>query len=354
MPRRGAATSDGQASVLPSGVRDSFGHGHMEQIQRARILAATVQAAYELGVANVTVANVVERAGVSRRTFYEIFSDCEACLLAALEDGLTRAGERVLLAYETEQGAWRLRIRAGLVALLEFFDERPQIAHLLVVEWLAAGPRALERRRQLLERLAGAVDRGRGARPGGGANTPELTAEGVVGGVASVLHARLLESHSGAARAATSGGDRRGLHMVGLVNPLMAIVVQPYLGAAAARRELQQALPATGAEGGVESTSADVLSGLKMRLTYRTMRVLAAVAAHPGGSNRVVAVAAGIGDQGQISKLLMRLQKLGLLENGQADATTKGIPNAWSLTATGQRVARALSVSPDGHADLVA
>ncbi len=52
-----------------------------------------------------------------------------------------------------------------------------------------------------------------------------------------------------------------------------------------------------------------------MRLTYRTMRVLLAVAAHPGGSNRQVADGPGISDQGQISKLLARLHGLGLIEN---------------------------------------
>jgi hypothetical protein len=45
-------------------------------------------------------------------------------------------------------------------------------------------------------------------------------------------------------------------------------------------------------------------------------------------------IAAGIADQGQISKLLARLHSLGLLENTGGDHA-KGEPNAWHLTARG-------------------
>ncbi len=74
-----------------------------------------------------------------------------------------------------------------------------------------------------------------------------------------------------------------------------------------------------------------------MRLTYRTVRVLLAISANPDASNRQVATAAGISDQGQISKLLTRLQSLGLIQNGGGDHA-KGEPNAWTLTAKGQEV----------------
>jgi AcrR family transcriptional regulator len=338
MASRSTPTSRRAAAAGLSPAREHFALGQIEQIQRARILTATTQAADAQGVANLTVADVVTRAGVSRRTFYEIFRDCEDCLLAALEDTVARASARVLPAYGAER-SWRRRIRVGLVALLAFFDEQPSIARLLVVEWLAAGPRALERRQRLLAQLASAVDEGRGARPGGAA-VPELTAECVVGGVASVLHARLLESRSGAGRGTRSAAGDGGPHLVGLANLLMAMIVQPYLGAAAARRELEQALPETPAEDRRERAPEDVLSGIKMRLTYRTMRVLAAVAANPGASNRVIARAADVGDQGQISKLMMRLRKLGLLEN--RSAPVKGEPNAWVLSATGEQVERML------------
>jgi hypothetical protein len=241
----------------------------------------------------------------------------------------------VLPAYEMAQGGWRVRIRAGLVALLGFFDEQPHLARFLLVEWLASGSRSLEHRRLVLERIASVVDEGCMVKPGGGSGPPELAAEGVVGAVASVLHARV-------ARSQPTGA------LIELVNPLMGMIVLPYLGAAAARKELERPVPDI--HNYMEDRAPESLfEGLEMRLTYRTMRVLAAVASHPGGSNRTIADVAGIGDQGQISKLLTRLQKLGLIENKGAGAASKGEPNAWSLTVTGRRVEHSLRISPDGH-----
>jgi AcrR family transcriptional regulator/DNA-binding MarR family transcriptional regulator len=315
----------------------------MTEIQRARMLDAMVRAACEKGAANVTVANVTRRAGVSRRTFYEIFDGSRDCLSAAVEEALTRARERVLPAYEAAPDAWRDQIRAGLVALLGFFDEQPEMARLLIVEWLAAGPEGLERRRQVLERIASAVDEGRtltgipkGHTPhrGGEAKKsdgpPPLTAEGVVGAVLSILHGRLVRSQSG--------------RLLELTNPLMSTIVLPYGGAAAAGRELERPVPDMSLDGRSSRAPEDVLKDLDMRLTYRTMRVLAAVATHSGGSNRAIADAAGIVDQGQISKLLMRLAKLGLLQNNRTGAATKGEPNAWSLTTKGERLERSLRI----------
>jgi DNA-binding MarR family transcriptional regulator len=82
--------------------------------------------------------------------------------------------------------------------------------------------------------------------------------------------------------------------------------------------------------------SHDPLNGLRMRLTYRTMRVLLAIGEHPGGSNRGVGRAAGVHDQGQISKLLSRLKRLGLIEN-EGDGASKGAPNSWILTPRGSK-----------------
>jgi DNA-binding IclR family transcriptional regulator len=78
-----------------------------------------------------------------------------------------------------------------------------------------------------------------------------------------------------------------------------------------------------------------------MRLTYRTLMVLSAIATNPGTSNRHVAEHAGIHDQGQISKLLGRLTKLGLIHNtGQGQPN--GEPNAWTLTHKGAEIQQAI------------
>jgi DNA-binding MarR family transcriptional regulator len=92
----------------------------------------------------------------------------------------------------------------------------------------------------------------------------------------------------------------------------------------------------------------DPLEGLSMRLTYRTARVLAGVGERPGASNREIAERAGIQDPGQVSKLLARLRRLGLLTN-MGEGHVKGEPNAWSLTTKGQRVAQSIHVHTPGR-----
>jgi chromosome segregation and condensation protein ScpB len=79
-----------------------------------------------------------------------------------------------------------------------------------------------------------------------------------------------------------------------------------------------------------------------MRLTYRTVRVLAAIAAEPGLSNSQISQRAGVTDQGQISKLLSRLARLQLIESAGHGGARKGASNAWRLTHRGEAVERAI------------
>ncbi len=334
-----AAVAGQSSRVRARGGPDATGAAYVMPIQRARMISALVRVATEQGVASVTVSSVVERSGVSRRTFYEVFDDCEDCVLTALADALARVRSRVQPAYNAAGSEWRGRIRAGLAELLAFFEERPEIALLLVVQWPACGATALARRRSLLAELAGVLREG-GARTGGRAEPPELMAEGVVGGVVSILEGRL----SGPAPA---GG------LSALLNPLMSMIVLPYLGPAAARAELVRPLPAPARSGARDDDDEpllrDPLMGLDIRLTYRTARVLAAVAQLDGQglatSNRMIAQAADITDQGQISKLLIRLQKHGLVSNlNPRQGTPHGGPNAWTLTPDGRAVERSLRV----------
>ena len=120
----------------------------------------------------------------------------------------------------------------------------------------------------------------------------------------------------------------------------MGMVVLPYLGQGAARRE--NAIPIPKNPPPVHHPQGNPLGRLEMRLTYRTVRVLMAIAAHPGSSNRVVADAAEVSDQGQMSKLLARLHGLGLIANAGGGAT-RGEPNAWTLTEEGWHVQGAIA-----------
>lgn len=319
------------ASGEKRGVRQAE-RGGLAGVQRARLLSAAGQSACERGACNVTVAHIVERAGVSRRTFYEVFSDTEDCLWAALGDALERVQERILPAWRAP-GPWRERLRASLTELLWLFDEEPTVARLLLVESLAMGRRSvLEKRAQVLERVIDAVHEGSACARNGLAPT-RFSAEGAVGGVLSTLHARTVEGANGG--------------LTDLAGPLMNMLVLPYLGPAAARRELARQVavkPAASAGGEPAPLALDPFKEAGMRLTYRTISALSAVAARPGCSNRQVGEMAQIGDQGQISKLLARLERLGMIENREEGQRSRGEANAWTLTSLGEQVASSLGV----------
>jgi AcrR family transcriptional regulator len=281
-------------------------------------------------VANTTISHVVARSGVSRRTFYEIFEDREDCFLAASADAVLRIAAMVVPVYETGGSSWRARVRSGLRALLGVLDREPSLARLLIVESLGAGPKVLKQRQSVLAEIIAIVDRGR-VESTRGQGPPPLVAEGAVGGALSLIHARMVAGEG---------------PLVELLNPLMAMIVLPYLGPAAARRELSR--PAAAPRNATRRLVApvDPLRELDMRLTYRTVRVLVAIGElNTKGyqpSNRKVADAAGIRDQGQISKLLTRLEHLGLIHN-TGDSHAKGEPNAWTLTEHGERVQTAIT-----------
>jgi AcrR family transcriptional regulator len=331
------APQGGDAASDLAYARASAAHARVAEIQRARILAALVDVSAERGAASVTVAHVVARAGVSRRTFYELFEDREACFLAAFDDAVARGSRCVLDAYDPS-ATWPARMRAAVVALLAFLDSDPQAARLLIVDSLGAGARVLERHRRALASIVAAVDEGR-SQAKGAADPPPLTAEGVVGGILSVLHSRLLVPRNGGLAPRDEDLESEGGPLIELSSQLVGMIVLPYMGVAAARREYAQPIPKI--EPHARREDGNPLGRLDMRLTYRTVRALMAVAAIPGASNRMVAQAAEVHDQGQMSKLLARLESLGLIRN-TGGPPGRGEPNAWTLTERGWQVQSAL------------
>ena len=303
----------------------------VEEIQRSRLLAAAAGVIDEVGYEQTSVQRITDRARVSRRTFYELFENREECLLALLDEVAERV-ERELDAADLEGLAWRERVRGGLWTILSFLDAEPVLARICVVQALHGGSRALERREQILGRLAGVLDEGRrdGAR---GEDCTLVTAEGLVGGALGVVYARLRSGDLGP--------------LTGLLEELMGMIALQYLGPRAARREQRRPAPEPrpAPEGGRASMGAekDPLDEVDMRLTYRTARVLECIAERPGASNRGVAESAGVTDPGQISKLLRRLERLGLTVN-TGGGHLSGEPNEWKLTPLGGQVAQRLSV----------
>ncbi len=308
------------------------------EIQRARLLAAAANVVDELGYSHTNVSHITARARVSRRTFYDLFEDREDCLLAVFEDVVRSLRSEVLSATNAAGLDWRGRVRAGLWTILSFLDREPVLARVCVVQALRGGTRALERRERVLAELARVLDEGRveSARTG---ECPPLTGEGLVGAVFGIVYGRLLR------------GAR--VPLTDLFGDLMGMIVLPYLGPAAARQERCETRtfssglksPTRSADSSVSAN--ELLAELPMRLTYRTARVLEALTTAPGASNRVVGERSGIIDQGQISRLLARLARLGLTENS-GQGHTRGEANAWTLTPTGRRVALGIGAHADG------
>lgn len=319
-----------------------MGRDRVEEIQRTRIMRAMSNAVIDREAGSVTVADVVARAGVSRRTFYEYFDDREQCFLLTFEWGMKRARAVMGEAYAKES-RWLDGVRAGLVALLTLMDEEPALARLCIVRALGGGAEVLQRRAEGLEVLCDFIDRGRLERTSG-TEPPAVTAEGVVGAVMSVIHTRLLAADlSGLGdqpRAQVSDGPAPSEPpLLELTGQLMSLIVLPYMGVSAARRELNRpAQHSTRSPLGVGDIPPE---GLNLRLTYRTTRVLLAIGERAGANNREVADRAGIVDQGQISRLLRRLEGMGLIVN-TSDGTTRGAPNAWLLTARGEQAERGI------------
>jgi hypothetical protein len=227
------------------------------------------------------------------------------------------------------QDGWLERLRCGLVALLGFFDDHPAWARLLLLEGPVSADVTFECRRQLHDVLIRLLNdhQPTGISAQSEMLTPALTGELVVGGVFSVIGTSLLDERAG--------------KLVELAPSLMAFIARPYLGQAVANVELT----------GTPQPLTDGVCApaqLPVRPTRRTLLVLRAIAQAPRSNNREVAHAAGIGDEGQASKLLARLEDKGVIENVGVGAA-RGEPNAWLLTASGQGAVALIGASVAPH-----
>ncbi len=329
-----SASADAVSLPAPTDGDEQIGArpvGQVGEMQRRRLVLAATDVVCQYGVDGATVGRICQRAGVSRRTFYDLYRDREECFLDVCETAYERTVVEVTAACEGV-GRWRERVRAGLLALLGLFDAEPAIARLLVVETLKGGSTTLRRRSEVLGELGVLLDRQPSTRAGGFDVSP-LTAESTIGGVIGVIHTRLV--------------SERQEPLLSLAGPLMAMIVLPYMGPGAARKELATAPPATGRQLGVEQRSsngsgADLFKDLRIRLTFRTVRVLDTIASRPQASNREIGQLAGVHDQGQMSKLLHRLEKASLIEN-HGEGQVRGERNSWHLTPRGQSLLHAVT-----------
>lgn len=204
---------------FPSGVR-KLPSELIRAVQRERLIVAMLNAAADLGYLETNVQDVIDRAGVSRPTFYEHFSNKEDCFLAAFDTSAERLRKTVHAAARDGGDVWRDRVRSGLQALLRFASHEPDTARTMVVEARAASAAAVRRRVELLDDFAQCLDsEARELLPNHRASAG-LTASGIVGGVESLLYSRLCKQEY----------DK----LESLLPSLMYFVVLPYEGHEAA------------------------------------------------------------------------------------------------------------------------
>lgn len=171
--------------------------------QRLRMLLAMQRACAELGYRKTTVHHVLERAGVSRPTFYEYFDDKEDCFLMAFDFAAERMQAHLTAAAMESSEDWRGRLRAALTELLRFVAAEPDAARTLIIEARGANPAALQRHNALLDSLASRIGTGIGDKSSGRAAA--VTAEGLVAGIEAVLYARLNNGEASEAEALLPG-----------------------------------------------------------------------------------------------------------------------------------------------------
>lgn len=124
---------------------------------RERLVCGMNAAVAEKGYGATTIADVVRHARVSKRTFYEQFDDKEACFLAAFDAASAHVIGAMTSAADAAAGAgrpWQERVERVTAAYLDAMAAKPELTQVFLVEILGAGPRALARRRESMERFA--------------------------------------------------------------------------------------------------------------------------------------------------------------------------------------------------------
>jgi AcrR family transcriptional regulator len=209
--------------------------GEVSAHQRERTLRAMIYVVAERGYAQATVADVIERAGVSRKTYYQLFKDKEDCFLVAYEIVQEMLLGATTTAFEAEpERPWADRVAAGLEALLRTISEHPEAARFGIVEVMAAGPKALARRDAAMRRFVGLIDSGRAE---SSMNPPATTALALVGGIYELIYTEIMQGLNS--------------ELPSQLPELVHWVTLPYLGEKGANKERQKARRRLSAAGAV-------------------------------------------------------------------------------------------------------
>lgn len=167
--------------------------------QRMRIHGAMVEAVAAHGYEGATVKRVIGLAGVSRRAFYEQFTDKRSCFVATCDLIAARWLKRVDSAFREAKGDLRTRMRAALRVFVDEVVSSPKSAHMMMVDSLSIGPQGPIR----LRRVAVAFERllREGYAVSAGYDLPAPIARGIVGGIQRATYLHLVRERASGPRA---------------------------------------------------------------------------------------------------------------------------------------------------------
>jgi AcrR family transcriptional regulator len=159
--------------------------------QCERLMEAMVQVVDERGVVATTISDLVARAGISRRTFYEHFENKEDCLLATYDAVVEAEIRRLLDVYNNSSNpGWLAQLEAVIRALFRDIAERPDAARLICVEMGASGAVGVQRWADGAARLQRFISRGFEQAPGPG-TIPDPVARAIVGALRKMVYSRV-------------------------------------------------------------------------------------------------------------------------------------------------------------------
>lgn len=196
----GCGRGPNAGSVVPLYARLPHGphrldHKQVIHHQRARIHGAMVEAVAANGYAGTSVRQVVGLAGVSRRSFYELFANKEECFLATYDVIATRGVKRIRRAYQASEGLLEDRLRVGFRELIEGIRANWKGARLVIVDAQTVGPAGLARLRRTTAAYEQMLSVSFAREPEGGAVAMPVV-RAIVGGLHWIASLRLREGDS--------------------------------------------------------------------------------------------------------------------------------------------------------------
>jgi AcrR family transcriptional regulator len=294
----------------------------IEASQRQRLIAAMAQVAAEHGRRGASIELVCEHAGMSRRTFYEHFTDGEQCFVSAVGQAFDQLFAAINAAVGAEPQDWEDRACTTVAALIATLDRDRTLARLCVIEPHSGSPVALSIRHAAVHRLALVLAAGATV---GDEALRDAAARGAVGAILELATDPILADEP----------------LQTIVAPALYTALAPFTGRRIA--SLRAADPPRISAASVSFDAPQPAAVAQLLVTELTRQTLRHLDAHPDAANIDIARAVDVRHESQMSRHLGRLERAGMVCHRK-----EGRTNAWRLTARGQTAVRSLrDVRPD-------